>query len=315
MKYQHLFGPVASRRLGVSLGVDLVVHKVCSLDCVYCECGRTTELTCEKKAWVPLDRVIAELDHYWTHQDDPDYITFSGSGEPTLNKDIGTVIAHIKRVKPDIRVAVLTNATLLSDPKVRADLSLADLVVPSLDAVSPEAFQKLNRPHSGVSPDQVILGIEAFTRSFKGTVNLEIFILPGVNDTPEELAQLRQAADRIAPDMIQLNSLDRPGTEEGLRPADRENLERIRTVLGPDRTEIIARLPQADRASRKAADLEAAVLETILRRPCTCMDLAAMLGADAPTVQALLDQLETKGEILSRKGERGRFYQTRKESN
>ncbi len=314
MKYQHLFGPVASRRLGVSLGVDLVVHKVCSLDCVYCECGRTTELTCERKAWVPLDRVIAELDHYWTHQDDPDYITFSGSGEPTLNKDIGTVIAHIKRVKPDIRVAVLTNATLLSDPKVRADLSQADLVVPSLDAVSPEAFQKLNRPHSGVSPDQVILGIETFTRSFKGTVNLEIFILPGVNDTPEELAQLRRAAGRIAPDMIQLNSLDRPGTEEGLRPADRENLERIRTFLGPDRTEIIARLPQADRASRKTADLEAAVIETILRRPCTCMDLAAMLGADAPTVQALLNRLETKGEILARQGERGRFYQTRKES-
>ena len=116
MKYRHLFGPVASRRLGVSLGVDLVVHKVCTLDCVYCECGKTTTLTRERRAWVPLDRVRAELDHYWAHHDDPDYITFSGSGEPTLNRDIGAVIAHIKQHKPGIRVAVLTNATLLSDP-------------------------------------------------------------------------------------------------------------------------------------------------------------------------------------------------------
>ena len=313
MKYRHLFGPVASRRLGVSLGVDLVVHKVCTLDCVYCECGKTTTLTRERRAWVPLDRVRAELDHYWAHHDDPDYITFSGSGEPTLNRDIGAVIAHIKQHKPGIRVAVLTNATLLSDPDVRADLSLADLVVPSLDAVSGKAFEKLNRPHSGIFPDQVLCGIETFARTFKGKLNLEIFILPGVNDTPDELAQLRVAADRIAPDMIQLNTLDRPGTEAELRPADRETLERIRSFLGQERTQIIARLPKADRAARKTCDLEAAVLETILRRPCTCKDLSAMLGADAATVQALLDRLEAGGKILAQPGDRGRFYQTRKD--
>jgi len=313
MKYRHLFGPVASRRLGVSLGVDLVVHKICSLNCVYCECGKTTELTAERRSWVPLDRVLSELDHYWAHNDDPDYITFSGSGEPTLNKDIGAVIAHIKRQKPLIRVAVLTNATLLSDPTVREDLSQADLVVPSLDAVSPEVFQKLNRPCSSITPDAVIRGIETFTRGFKGEVNLEIFILPGVNDTPEELALLRTAAERISPDRIQLNCLDRPGTEAGLRPADRDNLEGIRELLGPDRTEIIARLPTADRASRKAEDLEAAILETIHRRPCTCEDLAAMLGAEAPTIGDILNRLEKKRAVQSQQGERGRFYQTRKD--
>lgn len=313
MNYRHLFGPVASRRLGVSLGVDLVVHKVCSLDCVYCECGTTTELTTERKAWVPLDRVKAELDHYWALHDDPDVITFSGSGEPTLNSDIGRVIAYIKEEKPGIRVAVLTNATLLSDPRVREDLSRADLVVPSLDAVSPEVFKRLNRPHSAISPDQVLEGIRIFTRQFSGRVHLEIFILPGVNDTPKELILLKQAVDTIFPDMVQLNSLDRPGTEAGLQPANRDNLERIREILGPDRVEIIARVPEADRSSRKTEDLEAAILETILRRPCTCDDLAAMLGATGPAVQQILDRLETAGTVVSNFGERGRFFQTRKD--
>jgi wyosine [tRNA(Phe)-imidazoG37] synthetase (radical SAM superfamily) len=312
MTYQHLFGPVASRRLGVSLGVDLVVHKVCTLNCVYCECGKTTELTCQRRSWVSLNRVCAELDHYWAHHDDPDFITFSGSGEPTLNKDIGAVIAHIKQQKPDIRVAVLTNATLLSDPGVQSDLARADLVVPSLDAVSEKAFHTMNRPCPGITPEQVIQGIETFVRKFKGRVALEMFILPGVNDTPGELALLNQAADRIAPDMIQLNTLDRPGTEGGLTPADRDSLERIRQLLGPERTQIIARLPRADRASRKAENLEAAVLETIFRRPCTCKDLAAMLGADASTVQALVDRLEAEGKVQVDEGDRGRFYQTRK---
>lgn len=312
MKYRHLFGPVVSRRLGVSLGVDLVVHKVCSLNCVYCECGKTTELTTLRKAWVPLDRVKEELDHYLTHNPDPDYITFSGSGEPTLNRDLGKVIAYIKGINPDIRVAVLTNATLLCDPEVRRELSGADLVVPSLDGASPEVFNRINRPHADITPEMVIRGIRDFVQEFSGKVHLEIFILPGVNDTPEELELLRLAAEKIRPDRIQLNSLDRPGAEEGLTPADRDNLERIRKIFGPDRTEIIARVPETVRTARKAEDLEAAVLETIHRRPCTCRDLAAILGAEAPEVQALLDRLEKEGRALAQQGERGRFYQTRK---
>ena len=315
MRYHHLFGPVVSRRLGVSLGVDLVVHKVCSLNCVYCECGKTTELTTRRRAWVPYDRVKAELDHYLAHNPDPDYITFSGSGEPTLNRDIGTVIAYIKQINPNIRVAVLTNATLLSDPGVRRDLSRADLVVPSLDGASSEVFNRINRPQSDITPELVIRGIREFAREFTGEVYLEIFILPGVNDTPEELERLRQAVEQIRPDRVQLNSLDRPGTEPGLAPADRENLERIRKVLGSHRTEIIARVPEKVRHSRKAEDLEAAVLETIHRRPCTCRDLAAVLGAEPPAVQALLDRLEQEGKAVSRQEARGRFYQTRKDED
>ncbi len=315
MKYSHLFGPVASRRLGISLGVDLVVHKVCSLDCVYCECGKTTDLALARKSWVPFDRLKQELDHYWANNADPDYITFSGSGEPSLNKDMGRVIAYIKDKKPNIRVAVLTNATLLSHGDVRAELARADLVVPSLDGVSNAVFRKINRPCPGLDSKTMIQGIRAFTREFKGLVHLEIFILPGVNDTLEELELFKQAITDIQPDRVQLNSLDRPGTCDFVTPATREALEEIRTFLGPKNVEIIARLPETGtvRAALTGSDLKAAVLETIHRRPSTCEDLSSMLGADSNLIQTLLDDLTVRRRIVSQIQARGIFYQTCKE--
>lgn len=314
MKYSHLFGPVASRRLGVSLGVDLVVHKVCSLDCVYCECGKTTDLTLVRGGWVPFDRVKQELDHYWANNADPDYITFSGSGEPTLNKDMGRVIAYIKDKKPDIQVAVLTNSTLLSEDDVRAELARADLVVPSLDGVSNAVFHKINRPCPGLDSKTMIQGIREFTREFEGRVHLEIFILPGVNDTLEELELFKQAIADIRPDRVQLNSLDRPGTCDFVTPATREALEEIQTFLGSKNVEIIARLPDKGkvRTALTGPDLKAAVLETIHRRPSTCEDLSSMLGADSDRVQAILDGLTVQKKIVSQIQARGIFYQTLK---
>ncbi|MCG8633773.1 MAG: radical SAM protein [Desulfobacterales bacterium] len=315
MGYKHLFGPVASRRLGVSLGVDLVVHKVCSLDCLYCECGKTTDLTVERKAWVPLDAVRAELDRYWAENEDPDYITFSGSGEPCLNSDLGRVIAYIKDNKPNIRVAVLTNATLLPDPAVRSELLRADLVVPSLDGVSEKVFQRINRPCASLDPERIIQGIQTFAGEFSGRVHLEIFILPGVNDSPDDIALFKAAISRIKPDLVQLNSLDRPGTCDSVTPASRSVLERVKQDLGPDGVEIIARVPKpSDKAGRRQGkDLEKAVLETIHRRPSTCQDLSGMLGAAPEKIQALLDDYEARGKVESRKQARGTFYQTLKD--
>ena len=142
MQYKYIFGPILSRRLGISLGVDLVPHKTCSLDCVYCECGKTTDLTIEQKEYVKFKDVKKELEHFWNHNDDPDYITFSGSGEPSLNSKLGKVIEFIKTQKPYIKTAVLTNSTLFDDPDVRQSLLKAELVIPSLDAVSNKAFIK-----------------------------------------------------------------------------------------------------------------------------------------------------------------------------
>ncbi len=316
MKYRHLFGPVASRRLGISLGVDLVVHKVCSLDCVYCECGQTTDLTSERKEWVSFDRVKDELDHYWANNDDPDYITFSGSGEPCLNINLGRVISYIKEKKPGIQVAVLTNATLLSDPGVREELALADLVVPSLDAATENAFRKINRPCKAIDLNSLVQGIQDFTRQFNGRVHLEIFILEGVNDTDEELGLFKQAISKIGPDLVQLNSLDRPGTCDFVRPATLENLERIKTFLGPEHVEIIATVPSSNKwgtgrsANKSLEQLETAVLETVHRRPSTCEDLSSMLGAEKTRVQSVLDRLVATGQVEYSEQERGIFYQT-----
>ena len=312
MKYHHLFGPVASRRLGISLGVDLVVHKICSLDCVYCECGKTTDLTPERRAYVSFDRVKEELDHYWAHNEDPDYITFSGSGEPTLNKEMGRVIDYIKDSRPGIRVAMLTNATLLTNPDVRRELARVDLLVPSLDAVSETAFRKINRPCAQLRAGDVARGIREMARGFKGEIWLEIFILPGVNDTQEELDLLRAEILKIQPHRVQLNTLDRPGTLSTIRPASREELESVATYLGMENLEIIAKVKKKA-VKTPVENLEAAVLETIHRRPCTREDLTSMLGANERTITELLEALLAQGRIEITRESRGEFYRTIKE--
>jgi len=309
MGYQHIFGPVLSRRLGISLGVDLVTHKICSLDCVYCECGKTTNLTCRREPYVSFDVVKKELDHYWAHNDDPDYITFSGSGEPTLNRDLGRVIAHIKEKKPGIKVAVLTNSTQLNDPDVRQELALADLVVPSLDGVSKEVFLKINRPFKGLVVEDVIKGIQTFARGFAGKIWLEIFILPGVNDTRMELGLFRNVISSIDPEMVQLNTLDRPGTVSHIRPAAMAELERVKKILDMDIIQIIARVKEKKNMGGHR-DMEDAILETIHRRPCTREDLVAVLNVDPHSMDSLLEVLEKDGRIEARQQERGVFYST-----
>ncbi len=309
MTYHAIFGPVLSRRLGLSLGVDLVVHKICSLDCVYCECGKTTHLTCERRAYVPFETVKKELDHYWQHQKELDYITFSGSGEPTLNIHLGRVIAYIKAQKPLIQVAVLTNATLLTDPGVRQELALADLVIPSLDAVSPRVFSRINRPCPGMAVEDLVAGIQAFAREFTGKIWLEIFILPGINDTETEIGKLREAIVSIDPERVQLNTLDRPGTVLSLGPASMDELEQVKSRLGLDNVEIIARPPQK-KSMDQHRDLETAVLETIHRRPCTREELEAILNAGPDDLDTLLEALKNQGRIEARCQARGIFFQT-----
>ncbi len=315
MKYQHIFGPVPSRRLGISLGVDLVYHKVCNLDCVYCECGKTTEKKMERKEYVSLDAVKKELAHYFAHFPDPDAITFSGSGEPTLHKDIGQVIRFIKDRKPRVRVVVLTNSTLLQDSDVREDLLDADVVMPSLDAVFQNSFFRINRPHKGLDCKGMIEGLTAFSREFSGELNLEIFILPGVNDSEEELLAFQGVIDRINPSLIQLNTLDRPGTVDNIVPATKEQLMRVARILDRENIQIIAKvkddLSAAEKASALSADqLRDMILETIHRRPCTAKDLAMTLHQNQELVEGELSILLEKKVIRSRVRDRGVFYQT-----
>jgi len=307
MAYRYLFGPVPSRRLGRSLGIDLVPQKTCTFDCAYCECGRTTVLTLERREYVPTGRVIAELDDCLAKAPDIDYVTFAGSGEPTLHSGIGDIISFIKDRYPRYRVAVLTNGALFVDPDVRAALMRADLVVPSLDAVSEDIFRDINRPSPGITAGQVVAGLVAFSREFPGVIWLEVFIVPGKNDTDEELLRLRDAVAAIAPDRVQVNTLDRPGTDIRVRRASPRTLERARTIIGGN-AEVIGAASCEPATAPEMRDVADMLLATLRRRPCTVADLSRISGLRPAEVTKHLRILEEKGAVEPVREQRGVFY-------
>jgi wyosine [tRNA(Phe)-imidazoG37] synthetase (radical SAM superfamily) len=310
--YKHLFGPVPSRRLGMSLGIDLIPHKVCSLNCIYCECGKTTRLTLQRDEYVPTEDVMNELSHFFSCHPDPDFITFSGAGEPTLHLHIGRVLRFLKELRPGVPVAVLTNGTLFSDPAVRKELLEADVVLPSLDAATRIAFQKINRPPRGFTVEQYVRGLAAFSREFGGELWLEVLILPGYNDDPANLLALKTAIREIGPDRVQLNTLDRPGIIPGLRAATREEMERIAAEWEMEHVEIVARTMQRHQETAFRSDVESAILETIARRPCTPGDIRDILGIHIHEVNKVLSVLQENGRVEASVQERGTFYRVRK---
>ena len=204
---QHVFGPVPSRRLGRSLGVDLVPFKTCSYDCIYCQLGRTTCRTVNRQEWVPMDVVLDELKLKLASR--PDYITLSGSGEPTLHSRLGELIEHIQAMTA-VPVAVLTNASLLWQKEVREEVALADVVLPSLDAPDPERFAFINRPHPEITFDRLLDGLEMFRRECAGKYWLEVMLLDGYTTLPPQVRQLAEYVRRIRPDKVQLNTAVRP---------------------------------------------------------------------------------------------------------
>jgi len=307
--YKYLFGPVPSRRLGISLGVDLVPKKVCSLDCVYCEVGQTTKLTTERREYILYDRVTTELADYFSHNPDPDYITFSGSGEPTLNSRIGDVLQFIKKNKPTIPVAVLTNGTLFYDKKVRDELLGANVVLPSLDAAREDTFRKINRPAQGLNIEKCINGLADFRKAYSGQIWLEVFFAPGYNDREADLIALKNAFEQIKPDQIQLNTLDRPGTLNNVQRASMEYLERVIDFWQLPNVEIIAATPERKNIQSYRKDAEMVILETIARRPCTVDDLVKILGQHTNEINKYLDVLEAEGMVEPVRQERGIFYQ------
>ncbi len=306
--FKYLFGPVPSRRLGISLGIDLVPHKVCTLNCVYCECGRTTNLTLQRKEYIPYDQVIREIGEYFQHNPVPDYITFSGSGEPTLNSRIGDVLAFIKENIPRVPVALLTNGTLFTDPQVRREMLAADLVIPSLDAASDVVFRRINRPLHSLTIESYIEGLCQFRREYSGKYWLEVFIIPGLNNTAEDLALLKRAILSIQPDRVQLNSLDRPGAVANIRKATCEELERVKNILQFKNVEIISSASRRKEIQSYRQDTEAAILETIARRPCTVNDLCQILGLHENELNKYLSVLEGNHAVITKRQERGNFY-------
>jgi len=304
-KYRYIFGPVLSRRLGLSLGVDLIEPKTCSLNCIYCECGATNRLTIERKEYVPADAVIEELRDFLSKGEDLDYVTFSGSGEPTLNTGIGKIIRFLKSEFPRYKVAILTNGTLFSDESLVADVLDADLIIPSLDAVSEEVFKRLNRPHKDLKIESIVEGLKNLRKRYSGQIFLEIFIVPGLNDTDEEIDKLADIAREIKPDKIQLNSLDRPPAVPRVKKADYSALLRLSLKFDPV-AEIIGGYSPREMVI-KEEDLMELILNTIRRRPCTREELRDLLKLRMKEVDQTLDILLKNGRIRISSGPRGDY--------
>ena len=239
-------------------------------------------------------------------------ITFSGSGEPTLNSRIGDVISFIKDNYSNIKVAVLTNGTLFTDKKVRNELLKADLVLPSFDAATELAFKRINRPNSSINLDEYLNSLVEFRKEFKGIIWLEILIIPEYNDSKEDIELLKDAILKIKPDSVQLNTLDRPGAIDGIRAATHEELQGIVDTWDLDNVEIIAKVQKRKDAKSFSTDIESTILQTISRRPCTLEDLATILGLHYNEINKYLDTLEADGKITHTRQERGIFYQLRK---
>lgn len=307
--YKYLFGPVPSRRLGMSLGVDLVPKKTCSLDCVYCEASKTTKLTLERKEYIRMDKIKEELTNYFANNPNPDYITFSGCGEPTLNIYINEIIQFIKQNKPTIPIALITNGTLLFNKKVRNAIKNIHLILPSLDAGTESVFQKINRPQKELSIRKYIQGLIDFKNEFKGEMWLEVFILPGYNDSKNELSAIKKAILKIKPDLIQLNTLDRPGTIQNLRGATRQEMQQVVDFLQLDNLKIITASLQNKNIKSHRTDTETAIIETISRRPCTLDDLTNILSLHINEINTYLDVLDAENKIETTEQERGVFYQ------
>jgi wyosine [tRNA(Phe)-imidazoG37] synthetase (radical SAM superfamily) len=307
MSYRYLFGPVPSRRLGRSLGIDLVPYKTCSFNCVYCECGKTVLLTNERAEYVPTAEVLTELNQFLSTNPPLDYMTFSGAGEPTLHISLGKIVYFIRSNFPHYQIALLTNGSLFYQQSLRKEVIDIDLILPSLDAADEDIFQRISRPHKNIDLKQIILGLAELKKNQKGQMWLEIFIVPGLNDQPDHIQQLKQAIQQIKPDLVQLNTLDRPGTERWLNSASAELLNKIANQLDW-RTEIIARFPNRKESQAYHENIERAILEIIKRRPCTVEDLSQMLGLHINEANKYLGVLIKNDQIHARQMERGLFY-------
>lgn len=294
MKY--IFGPVPSRRLGMSLGVDIVPFKTCTFDCVYCQLGVTTDKSVQRQAYVPRTKVIDELRTVLDNETGRvDFITFSGSGEPTLNSEIGEMI-HETKSFTDVPVAVLTNGSLLYREDVRADLSEANLVVPSLDAITGNVLAKVNRPHKDLTPELLLGGLKKFTEEFSGKVWLEIMFVKGMNDAPEEVKRAADLARGLKVDKIHLNTVARPPAEDFAMGITAEEMRDIASMFD-SRVEVIADFSKQVKSVVHGEDIENEMLALLKRRPCTVGDISSSLGIHRNEVVKYVNHLTNNGSV------------------
>lgn len=286
-----IYGPVPSRRLGMSLGIDLAEFKHCPLDCIYCQLKTTTRLDCMRESPVKVDTLVSQVVRKLKTVPDPDFLTLGGSGEPTLYADMGELIEKLK-AETGLPVAILTNAVLFNDPQVRAEAARADVVLPSLDAWDEDSYKMINRPSEGLTFQALMDGMIEFRKDFTGEIWLEVMILRGISDDEATVRKLAALAARINPDRIQLNTPVRPTATALAAPVSVEKLQALAQLFDP-LAEVAADFPEVDRSTARSVT-EDEVMEMLRRRPCTADDVAAGLRVQKMEVTKIIDRLVSR---------------------
>ena len=311
----HIFGPVNSRRLGRSLGIDLFSDKVCNLNCIYCEVGATDRLTCERSEYVPTEKILDEIDRYFAgpgQKQKIDVVTVTASGEPTLHAGFGSILARLKE-KTTKKIVVLTNGTTLMDAQVRRELAVADVVIPSLDAARDSSFRKIDRPAACVDLGAVIEGLVVFSHGYTGEIWLEILFARGINDDDADVQALQDVIARMRLDRIQLNTVVRPPLESFARPVGGERMRQIAATMEKNNPGVpVDLLARGSRTYVQATgttaghhrcreDIVEEILQMLKRRPCTAADIDTVFPCGGPEkVEQYLTPLVHSGQVRTR---------------
>lgn len=293
---QYVYGPIPSRRLGRSLGVDPIPLKTCNWNCIYCQLGRSTPLINERREYIPRDAILVEIQETLAHHSSEiDYISFVGSGEPTLHSGLGWLIRAVKSITT-IPVAVISNGALLHRADVRQDLLAADVVMPTVSAGNAELYRRIHRPHPDASFERLVDGISAFRTDYTGQLWVEVMLIRDVNDSEDALRDLERVLRRIQPNQVHIILPDRPPAEPWVQPADSEGLLRAEALLGPI-AHIVHPFVLDVHATDYATPAEA-IVSIVTRHPMSQMQLASALDAWTPdAVSDALSKLECSGAI------------------
>ncbi|HPN84756.1 MAG TPA: radical SAM protein [Victivallales bacterium] len=298
-----------SRRLGISLGVDLVPPKTCPFECVYCEAGKTTNKTVSRREFYPLSDILKELDSFLSSKPTLDYITFSGAGEPTLYSRLGELIKHIKEKFPDYKVCLITNAILIGQGNMPEELRGIDLIIPSLDASDEDTFKKINRPVPEITLESLLESIKTFRRKNPAKMWLEIFIIPGLNDSESSIAKFAKMVADISPDKVQLNGIDRPGIEKWIEKPQTDTLAKFHGAISPfcEVQNIVRHAPHTSSSSKNRLEILDSILATLSRRPCTEEELAKMFSLKEGELEKSISESLSSGILKKEKTENGIF--------
>ncbi len=296
----YFYGPVPSRRLGFSLGVDLIPKKTCSFDCIYCQLGPSDKKTIKRSFYIDLNEFRRSLKKAVKDHPKIDYITISGSGEPTLHKSLDKIIKTIKAVtKNKYPVCVITNSSLLYRKEVRKELLRADLIIPSLDAADLKTFIKINQPHKSITFKRIVNGLIRFRREFKGKIWLEIMLVGGINDTIAQAEKFKGLIKRIRPDKVQLNLPIRPAGVKISLPAEKK-IKRIKEMICKD-VEVVSDFSAKRKGSKTLKDLGKKILRFLKVRPANLEDLMHSFAANPSEVAKELNFLLDKKKIRKKK--------------